>query len=145
LTPSDATAPVAVVGRLYARQRLGIEAASAGALDGKRIVLNGRPFAVVGVYTTANDFGDNHVFVPIEPFRATFRPGRKLTKIFVTVDSVMNVERVVADLKDRTRFPEIDVVTAPEVVSTARTTLGSLAVAAAYGAVLLFAIGAVLV
>jgi hypothetical protein len=31
------------------------------------------------VYTTGNDLGDNHVFVPIEAFRAVFRPGKKLT------------------------------------------------------------------
>jgi len=145
LAAVDSESRVAVVGRLYARQRLGIEAASGHALAGQQITLNGRPFAVVGIYTTENDFGDNHVFIPIEAFRASFTPGRKLTKIFVTVDSVANVERVVADLKDRTRFPEVDVVNAPEAVSTARTTLGSLAAASAYGAVLLFAIGAILV
>ncbi len=145
LVPVDAASRVAVVGRLYARQRLGIAAASDQSLAGKQIILQGQPFAVVGVYTTANDFGDSHVFIPIETFRATFTPGRKLTKIFVTVDSVANVERVVADLKDRTRFPEVDAVSTPEAVSTARTTLGSLAVASAYGAMLLFAIGAVLV
>ena len=145
LAPLDAEARVAVVGQLYARQRLGIEVASDQALAGKQIMLHGQPFAVVGIYATQNDFGDNHVFIPIEAFRATFKPGRKLTKIFVTVDSVANVERVVADLKDRTRFPEVDVVNTPEAVSTARTTLGSLAVASAYGALLLFAIGAILV
>jgi hypothetical protein len=145
LAPVDAEARAAVVGRLYARQRLGIETPSDHALRDARITLNGRPFAVVGIYTTENDFGDNHVFVPLEAFRATFNPGRKLTKIFVTVDSVANVERVVADLEDRARFPEVDVVTTPEAVSTARTTLGSLAVATAYGAVLLFTIGAVLI
>jgi len=127
LAPIDAESRVAVAGRLYARQRLGIEAVSDHALAGKQILLNGQAFAVVGIYTTENDFGDNHVFVPIEAFRAAFTPGRKLTKIFVTVDSVANVERVVADLKDRTRFPEVDVVNAPEAVSTARTTLGSAA------------------
>lgn len=123
---------VAIAGRLYAEQRLG---------DEKRIVLNGRSFSVEGIYTTANDFGDNHVFIPIEAFRATFNPGRKLSKIFVTVDNVANVEPVVAELK---RIAEADVVTAPEAVSTARTTLGTLAVTSAYAAVLLFAIGAVL-
>ncbi|MGH7356602.1 MAG: ABC transporter permease [Candidatus Rokuibacteriota bacterium] len=145
LTPADAASQVAVVGRLYARQRLSIDGASDQSLAGKQIVLNGQPFAVVGIYTTANDFGDNHVFIPIDAFRATFKPGRKLTKIFVTVDSVAHVERVAAELKDRARFPEVDVVTAPEAVSTARTTLGSLAMASAYGATLLFAIGAVLI
>ncbi len=145
LRPEDAQARVAVVGRLYARQRLGMTEYGAGRPSGQRLTLGGQAFEVIGVYTTANDFGDNHVFVPLEAFREVFRPGKKLTKIFVTVDSVANVERVVQDLRDRTKFPEVDVVTTPEAVSTARTTLGSLAVASAYGSVLLFAIGAVLV
>lgn len=132
--PGDEDANVAIVGRLYAAQRLGTE---------KQIVLNGRQFRVIGVYTTANDFGDNHVFIPINAFRAVFTPGKRLSKIFVTVDSVGNVERVVEELK-KVLFEEADVVTAPEAVSTARTTLGSMAVASAYAAMLLFAIGAVL-
>jgi ABC-type antimicrobial peptide transport system permease subunit len=145
LGPEDTGSRVAVVGRLYAKQRLGLGEPSSGALTGTHLVLNGQPYGAVGIYTTGNDFGDNHVFIPIEAFRATFMPGRKLTKIFVTVDSVANVERVVADLQDRARFPEVDAVTTPEAVSTARTALGSLAVASAYGAIVLFAIGAVLV
>jgi len=143
LRAEDAQASVAVVGRLYARQRLGIETPSQAAITGRQVVLNGRPFQVIGIYTTGNDFGDNHVFIPIEAFRATFNPGRKLSKIFVTVDAVAHVEQVVNELKQR--LPEADVVNTPEAVSTARTTLGSLSVASAYAAVLLFAIGAVLV
>lgn len=85
---------------------------------------------------------DNHVFIPIEAFRETYHPGGKLSKIFVTVDSVAHVEPVVADLK---AIPEVDVVTTPKAVSTVRTTLGSLSVASAYAAVVLFAIGAVLI
>lgn len=145
LRPDDAQARVAVVGRLYARQRLGLRELGAPSLSGQQMMLGGQAFQVVGVYTTANDFGDNHVFVPIEAFRAAFKPGKKLMKIFVTVDSVANVERVVQDLKDPTTFPEVDTVTTPEAVSTARTTLGSLAMASMYGSVLLFTIGAVLV
>lgn len=142
LIPGDAHVGVALVGRLYARQRLGIDEPSQAAIAGRQVVWNGQPFQVVGIYTTENDFGDNHVFIPIETFRATFKPGRKLSKIFVTVDSVANVEQVVVDL--RQRLSEADVVTTPEAVSTARTTLGSLSAAAAYATVLLFAIGAVL-
>ena len=145
LGSADVETRVAVVGRLYARQRLAIEAPSGSALADKRISLSGESFSVVGIYSTENDFGDNHVFVPIEAFRAVFKPGRKLTKIFLTVDSVANVEGVAADLKDRARFPEVDVVNSPEAVSTARTTLGSLAAASASGAVLLFVIGVVLI
>lgn len=142
LGPADAQARVAVVGRLYARQRLGIGEMSAAILGDRELVLNGQSFQVIGIYTTQNDFGDNHVFIPIEAFRTTYHPGDKLSKIFITVDSVAHVEPVVADLK---AIPEVDVVTTPEAVSTARTTLGSLSVASAYAAVVLFAIGAVLI
>lgn len=142
-TAADENANVAIVGRLYAAQRLGISEPSDLSRAEKHIVLNGRQFNVIGIYTTANDFGDNHVFIPINAFRSVFNPGKRLSKIFVTVDSVGNVERVVAELK-KVLFEEADVVTAPEAVSTARTTLGSLAVASAYAAILLFAIGAVL-
>lgn len=142
LGPDDAQARVAVVGRLYAKQRLGIGAPSDAALAGHQLVLNGQSFQAIGIYTTENDFGDNHVFIPIEPFRDVYHPGGKLSKIFVTVDSVANVEQVVKELKV---IPEVDVVTTPEAVSTVRTTLGSLSMASAYAAVMLFAIGAVLI
>lgn len=140
---TDADANVAVVGRLYALQRLGIADASQLAGADRSVVLKGQPFKVIGIYTTANDFGDNHVFIPISPFRTVFNPGKRLSKIFIAVDAVSNVERVVAELKERL-VDEADVVTAPEAVSTARTTLGTLAVSSAYAAALLFAIGAVL-
>lgn len=138
----DAGEAVAVVGRLYAEQRLGVAEANAAGLEKLDLALGGRRLRVIGIYSTGNDFGDNHVFVPIEVFRAIFNPGKKLSKIFVTVDSVANVERVAVELKT---LPEADVVTTPEAVSTARTTLGSLALASAIGAALLFAVGAVLI
>src|SRR5437899_2726389 len=78
LRAEDAQARVAVVGRLYARQRLGIVEPGAATIAGQQITLGGHAFQVVGVYTTANDFGDNHVFVPIGAFRGVFKPGRKL-------------------------------------------------------------------
>jgi putative ABC transport system permease protein len=139
----EESARVAVVGRLYAQQRLGLSDPVDQPPRGPRLVLNGQPFEVIGIYATGNAFGDNHVFIPIEAFRAVFTPGRKLSKIFVTVDSVANVPAVVADLK--AALAEADVVTAPEAVSTARTTLGSLAVASTYAAGLLFAVGGVVV
>ncbi len=142
LGADDANARFAVVGKLYAKQRLGINEPSALPPGGVQADFNGQQFQVVGIYTTANDFGDNHVFMPIKAFRETYQPGDKLSKIFVTVDSVANVEQVVKELKT---IPEADVVTSPESVSTARSTLGSMSVASAYAAVMLFAIGAVLV
>ena len=140
--PEDAAAPVAIVGQLYARQRLGVTDPAGADLARAEFAIGARRVRVIGIYTTANDFGDNHVFVPIDVFREAFNPGKKLSKIFVTVDSVAHVERVVEELK---ALPEADVVTTPEAVSTARTTLGSMALAAALGAALLFAVGAVLI
>jgi ABC-type antimicrobial peptide transport system permease subunit len=142
LGAADENASVAVVGTLFAEQRLGIEGPRAASLDGRELELNGRKYRVIGIYSTGNDFGDNHVFVPIEAFRATFNPGDKLSKIFVTVDSVAHVEQVVQELR---RIEEADVVTTPEAVSTARTTLAGLSLATAIGAVLLFGVAATLI
>lgn len=142
LRSEDERASVAVVGRLYAEQRLGIDNPLAASPEERKLVLDGRDFQLVGIYSTGNDFGDNHVFLPIEAFRATFRPGDKLSKIFVTVDSVAHVEQVVKELKG---IEEADVVTAPEAVSTARTTLAGLSLATALGAGLLFGVAATLI
>lgn len=140
--PEDERAFVAVAGRLFAEQRLGIENPLAASPDGHRAALGNRDFRLIGIYSTGNDFGDNHVFIPIEAFRATFNPGDKLSKIFVTVDSVAHVEQVVAELKG---LEEADVVTTPEAVSTARTSLAGLSLAATLGAVMLFGVAATLV
>ena len=76
--PEDANARVAVVGRLYAQQRLGMVSLTPAGVAGRELVLNGQRFEIIGVYTTENDFGDNHVFIPIEAFRTAYRPGKKL-------------------------------------------------------------------
>lgn len=131
-----------VVGRVYAQERLGIPEPSAANLGNARITLNGQSLPVVGIYATGNDFGDNHVFVPLETFRRIYNPGGKLSKIRVTVDSVANVPAVAEELQ---KIPEVDAVTASEQVSTATATLGSIAAATLYGSLLLFAIGGVLV
>lgn len=146
LSSADEGTNVVIVGKLYARERLRIANANAGgaadALAGKTLMLNGQPLQVVGIYSTGNDFGDNHVFVPLETFRRILKPGGKLSKIRVTVDSVDHVEAVTADLQ---RLKGVDAVTAKEQVATARATLGSIAAATVYGSLLLFAIGGVLV
>lgn len=140
LTQADEGIDIAIVGRLYASERLQI--ADPKALEGKTLALGGQPLEVVGIYSTGNDFGDNHVFVPLETFRRILKPGDKLSKIRVTVDAVDHVEAVTADLQ---RLKGVDAVTAKEQVATARATLGSIAAATIYGSLLLFTIGGVLV
>ncbi len=142
LREQDEGQPVAVVGRLYAQERLGTEGGGGLPAEGTTLRLEGTPLRVIGVYTTGNDFGDNHVFVPIETFRRIYNPGGKLSKIRVTADSVANVEAVAADLKS---LPGVDVVTAAEQVAAATATIGGMAAATLYGAVLLFATGGVIV
>jgi putative ABC transport system permease protein len=143
LGPEDETQNVAVVGRLYAEERMGIAGDPGTAnLAGKQITLQGQSVQVVGIYATGNDFGDNHVFVPLQAFRGIYHPGDKLSKIRVTVDSVANVPAVVEELK---QIPEADAVTAVEQVSTTKSTLSSIAAATLYGSMLLFTIGGVLV
>lgn len=139
LGPADAGQAVAVVGRLYARERLGLDVGAGQSLQNPVMLrLGERELAVVGIYATGNDFGDNHVFIPIETFRSIFRPGDKLSKIRVTVDRVDHVEAVTEDLK---RLPGVDAVTAAEQVAAARATLGGLTAASLYGSLLLVAIG----
>ena len=143
LGPQDENRDLAVVGRHYARERLGIAAPNGdAALSGKTIMLEGRPLQVIGIYTTDNDFGDNHVFVPIETFRRLLNPGDKLSKIWVTGDSIANVESIRDELQ---QIPGVDAVTAAEQVASARATLGSISAATLYGSLLLFALGGVLV
>lgn len=141
-TAADEGRNVAVVGKLYAHERLRIPEGNGPALAGKDLLLNGQALQVVGIYSTGNDFGDNHVFVPLDTFRAILKPGDKLSKIRVTVSTVDHVEAVTADLQ---RLKGVDAVTAAEQVATARATLGSIAAATVYGSLLLFTIGGVLV
>lgn len=98
--PADENQDVAVVGHLYARERLAIDAtASNAALTGRVLALHGASLQLVGIYAIGNDFGSNHVFVPIETFHRIFKPGEKLSKIRVTLDSIDNVETVMEELK----------------------------------------------
>ncbi|MBN8945097.1 MAG: ABC transporter permease [Rhizobiales bacterium] len=144
LSAPDEGQDVAVVGKLYAQERLRMAGANGAepSLSDKTITLEGRVLRVAGIYSTGNAFGDNHVFIPLETFRRIFNPGGKLSKIRVTVDSIDNVEAVTAELQ---QLKGVDAVTAAEQVATARATLGSITAATIYGSLLLVAIGGVLV
>jgi putative ABC transport system permease protein len=139
LTVQDGQAPVVVVGRLYAKQRLGVEPEQA---PGATLTLGGRPFEVVGAYSTGNDSVDNHIFIPLQAFRGLFGGGERFSKVFLTVDSLENLDAVVQDLQT---LPGVDVVTQRDAVAAAEGHLGSLAAGGRYVAVLLAVLGSVLV
>jgi ABC-type antimicrobial peptide transport system permease subunit len=139
LREDDAQARVAVVGRLYAQQRLGVEPEQA---PGAALTLGSQPFDVVGAYSTGNDSADNHVFIPLQAFRGIFGGGERFSKIFLTVDSLESLDAVVQDLQT---LPGVDVVTQRDAVAAAQGHLGGLAAGGRYVAILLAVLGSVLV
>ncbi len=128
----------AIVGRIYAEQRTMY---LPNELPGKTIEIKGVPFTVIGIYDTDNQFANNQVFVPIDAIRKSFNIGDKLSKIFITVNSVQNVELVAKELLN---IKEADIVTAPNAVRTAKRSLSGIALTTKYGAIMLFISGSVL-
>lgn len=137
-THEDEMKRVAIVGKTYAEQRTGY---LPEALLGKTIDIKRIPFVVIGIFDTENEFANNQVFAPFEAVRDSFRTGDKLSKIFVTVDSVQNVDLVARELSD---IKEADVVTTPNAIRTAKRSLSGIALATRYGAIVLFLAGGVL-
>lgn len=144
LGKEDTNNKVVVVGRLYAKQRLGLTDRNIQVYKSgdKTLELESQSFMVKGVYETGNDLGENHVFLPINSFRQLFYPGDKLSKIFVTVDSVKNVETIVQELKS---IQEADIVTTPGAVSIASQYVTKIAAISKYVLLLTFISGAALI
>jgi ABC-type antimicrobial peptide transport system permease subunit len=144
LNKEDTDKKVAVVGRLYAKQRLDLtDTDIQGYKTGDKMVeISGEAFTLKGIYETGNDLGENHVFIPIEPFRKLFDPGDNLSRIFVTVDSVQNVETVAQELKS---IQEADVLTTPGAVSVASQYIKKVAEVSKYTLLIIVISGAALV
>jgi len=136
--PDDKNKRVAIVGRIYAEQRT---IYLPDELVGKTIEIKGVPFTVIGIYDTDNQFANNQVFAPIDVIRDSFNTGDKLSKIFLIVDSIHNVDLVAKELSS---IKEADIVTTPNAVRTAKRSLSGIALATRYGAIVLFISGAVL-
>jgi ABC-type lipoprotein release transport system permease subunit len=71
--------------------------------------IGGRPFRVVGLFTSGYVFGDNQLFLPYATFQKHYGYTDRISKLFVTVDRVENVPAVAEAI--RTRYPEVDVAT----------------------------------
>ncbi len=71
--------------------------------------IGGRPFRVVGLFTSGYAFGDNQMFLPYQTFQRHYGVEDKVSKFFLQVDRVENVLPVAAAL--RAKFPELDVIT----------------------------------
>lgn len=143
-TKEDGDKKVVIVGRLYAKQRLGLRDADIQAYktNEKSTEINGENFTVKGIYETGNDLSENHAFIPISSFRQLFNPGNRLSKIFVTVDSVKNVEAVAEELKI---IKEADIVTSPGAVSAVSQYVTTVAKVSGYTFILAVIAGVALV
>lgn len=138
LLPNDATKSVVIIGKTYAEQRVGY---APEALIGKIVSIKGVPFTAVGVFDTENEFANNQVFAPFEAVRESFKTGEKLSKIFITVNSIHNVDIVAKELA---KIKEADVVTTPNAIHTAKRSLGGITLTTLYGSIILFISGGML-
>lgn len=71
--------------------------------------IGGRPFRVVGLFTSGYAFGDNQMFLPYTTFQRHYGAEGRVSRFFVRVDRVENVPAVVAAI--RVGFPELDIIT----------------------------------
>ncbi len=71
--------------------------------------IGGRPFRVVGLFTSGYAFGDNQMFLPYRTFQRHYGVKDRISKLFVRADRVENVAAVADAI--RARFPELDVAT----------------------------------
>lgn len=71
--------------------------------------IGGRPFRVVGLFTSGYAFGDNQMFLPYATFERHYGAQGRVSRYFLRIDSAQNVATVADTL--RTRFPDLDVIT----------------------------------
>lgn len=71
--------------------------------------IGGRPFHVVGLFTSGYTFGDNQLFLPYTTFQRHYGFTDRISKLFVSVDQVQNVSAVAEAI--RTKYQGVDVAT----------------------------------
>lgn len=71
--------------------------------------IGGRPFRVIGLFSSGYSFGDNQMFLPYRTFQRHYGAEGKVSKFFLRVDSAENVAAVTTAIQNR--FPELDIIT----------------------------------
>ncbi len=71
--------------------------------------IGGRPFRVVGLFTSGYAYGDNQMFLPYKTFQKHYGAKDQVSKFFIRVDNVQNVAAVAETIRDR--FPDLDIIT----------------------------------
>lgn len=108
----DSGKDVAIVGKFYA-QKVGVDVDAftdetyfekevlrpgPGVLKTGLKSIGGKPFKIVGIYSSGYNFGDNQMFLPYETFKKHYGVSEEVSKIYITVDSVENVEAVAEEV-----------------------------------------------
>lgn len=87
--------------------------------------IGGKPFKIVGIFSSGYNFGDNQMFLPYETFKKHYGVSEEVSKIYVTVDSAENLEKVADELNKRLE-PIADVITAKSGTKFVSLALGSM-------------------
>ncbi|MFQ6032520.1 MAG: ABC transporter permease [Candidatus Zixiibacteriota bacterium] len=123
-TEADSGQDVAIVGREYAKT-MGIdpEAFNDETYFVKEVLrpgpglvkeglrsIGGKPFKVIGIFESGYNFGDHQMFIPYDTFKKHYGMKERVSSIYVTVDSVDNVEQVAEKIWENLG-DQVDVVT----------------------------------
>ncbi len=71
--------------------------------------IGGRPFQVLGLFTSGYAFGDNQMFLPYRTFQHHYGAEGRVSKFYLRVDKSENVAAVTVLIRDR--FPDLDIIT----------------------------------
>ncbi len=72
--------------------------------------IGGKPFQVIGIFESGYNYGNHQMYIPYDTFKKYYGMKDRVSSIYVTVDSVDNLEQVAEEI--RRRFGErVDVVT----------------------------------
>lgn len=72
--------------------------------------IGGKPFKVIGIFESGYNYGDHQMFIPYDTFKNHYGMKDRVSSIYVTADSIDNLEQVAEDIQQK--FGErVDVVT----------------------------------
>ncbi len=138
-TMEDNGQDVAIVGKAYAH-KVGVDVDAfndetyfekevlrpgPGVLKSGLKSIGGKPFKVVGIFSSEYNFGDNQMFLPYETFKRHYKVSEEVSKIYITVDSVENLEKVADEVRKKLG-PLADVITAKSGAKFVSLALGTM-------------------
>ncbi len=86
--------------------------------------IGGRPFRVLGLFSSGYAFGDNQMFLPYRTFQRHYGAEGRVSKFYLRVDRAENVALVTAVIRDR--FPDLDIITRADGARFISSALGAM-------------------